>query len=139
VILRDRLGGERLPLVGLRRGHDDPLAEDLAATGGVEEMCSGNGESSRMGRRLGELEHHSRAREAEHDPARSLHAWHAEHLGGTAIGMPRRDCIDDVVVAFLGGHRLESVFHEREPVVTGHAGKYDGRDGRSSTRGDRQP
>ena len=71
MILRDRLGGKRLPLVRLLRRDDDPLAEGLAAAGRVEEVRPGDGERPRVRLGVGELEDHPRAAEAEHDTART--------------------------------------------------------------------
>jgi hypothetical protein len=41
VVLRDRLGGERLPLGGPLGRHDHPLAKRLALPGRVEQMRAG--------------------------------------------------------------------------------------------------
>ena len=111
MILGDRLGRERLPLGRPLGRHDDPLAELLAAPGRVEEVRAGNGERARVRLGIGELEDHPRAREPEDDAARALHAGHPEHLRRTAVGVPRRDRVDDVVVSFAAaalGVRLQS-------------------------------
>ena len=64
MILRDRLGGQWLPFVRPLRRDDDPLAERLTATRGVEEVRPGDGEGPRVRLGVGELEDHARAAEA---------------------------------------------------------------------------
>jgi hypothetical protein len=104
MILRHRVGGKRRPLLRALGWHNHPLAKDLTATRGIEEMRSRDGESTGVGRGISELEHHSRAREAKHDPARALHARHPEYLRCATVGMPHRDRIDDIGVLIVGTH-----------------------------------
>lgn len=104
MILRNRVGGKRRPLLRVFGWHDHPLTKDLTATRGVKEMRSRDGESPGVRRGISELEHHSRAREAKHDPTRALQARHPEYLRCAAVGMPRRDRVDDVGVLIVGTH-----------------------------------
>ncbi len=101
VILAERLVAERFPLVVLRGRHDHPLPEHFTPAGRIEEMCSWQGEGAHVGARIGQLEHHPRAGEAEHDLAGALHARHPEHLPGARVVVPGADRVDDVLVAFV--------------------------------------
>lgn len=47
---------------------------------------------------VGQLEHHPRAGEPEHDLAGALHARHPEHLPCTRVIVPGADRVDDVLV-----------------------------------------
>src|SRR5215471_3005739 len=115
MILFDELVGEGLPLVDLVGRDDDPLAERLAAAGRVEQMRSRNGQRPRVRCRIGELEHHSRAREAADDSPATLQAGHAEDSRRAHVWVPRRQRIDDVVVAITLG--MLSVSHESSETI----------------------
>jgi len=120
VVLHEGRVRERVPLVRMRCGDDDPLPEGLTATGRIEEVCARECERVLVRARFGELERHVAAGEArDHSPG-ALEAGHAEDPRGADLGMPGRQRVDDLVVASASvghGSDVEDVVAFEEGVV----------------------
>jgi hypothetical protein len=56
--------------------------------------------------RIGQLEHHPRAREPEHELPGALHTRNPEHLPGPRVVVPGADRVDDVLVVLSWVKRL---------------------------------
>ena len=120
VILGERRVRERIPLVREPGRNDDPLAEVLAPTGRVEEVGAGKGERASMSLRVGELEDHRALCEAGDHASGALETRHSEHLRSAQLRVPRRECVDDLVVpspCVVHGSGVEDVVALEERVV----------------------
>ena len=104
VILGERRVRERVPLVRVDSGNDDPLAKRLTPARRVEEVCTRERKRTSVVVRVGELEHHRPAGEAGDNAAGALEARHAEGLRCANLGVPRGQGIDNFVVTLACIH-----------------------------------